>query len=103
MTNSCVICEEKVKSGDAVHEFPLKSSQEVLEKWKKASGKPKSWRPTKYSRICGKHFLPEDYTVGPLYGENSINYILDQIVLKLDKTVVNIIIYICAKFHENRK
>jgi THAP domain len=62
MPNICVICEEKPKLGDARHEFPLNGDREIVENWIKASGKPKNWRPTKSNRICGKHFLPEDYT-----------------------------------------
>lgn len=57
VTNHCIICWEKFQPGISFHNFPSTSNHILLEKWIKACGKPKGWRPNPTSVICGKHFL----------------------------------------------
>jgi hypothetical protein len=58
----CSVCGEKTSKGVSQHYFPLKSSQEIIEKWIKACGKSKSWQINKRYFVCGNHFAPEDYS-----------------------------------------
>lgn len=62
MPNYCDICAEATLPGVSVFKYPLENRESVLKKWKIAAGKPDDWQPTKGSRICEKHFLPDDFT-----------------------------------------
>ncbi|XP_044761640.1 THAP domain-containing protein 1-like [Coccinella septempunctata] len=48
-----------IKKSLPFHRFPLQHP-DILQLWINAIGR-KNWHPSKFSKICGEHFLPSDY------------------------------------------
>uniref|UniRef100_A0A182P947 THAP-type domain-containing protein n=1 Tax=Anopheles epiroticus TaxID=199890 RepID=A0A182P947_9DIPT len=64
MPASCVIpdCDLKYTHSDDVsfHKFPLKSP-ELLKQWIQFTARDENWHPTKWSAICSRHFVANDF------------------------------------------
>ncbi|XP_062551102.1 uncharacterized protein LOC134216142 [Armigeres subalbatus] len=54
-------CTEKAGNGIVLHKFPL-DNRNLNGRWMQAIRR--TTKPTKFSRICSRHFLPFDYKIG---------------------------------------
>ncbi|XP_055921231.1 zinc finger protein 813 [Eupeodes corollae] len=64
MPSFCVIsdCQDKYKHSENVsfHKFPH-SRKDLLDKWIEFANREPDWKPSKWSAICSRHFVPEDF------------------------------------------
>ena len=72
MPDKCVVfgCNNRPNKGKGIslHPIPFDGTDDTekrkrRKKWVKRARKRARWEPTKYSAVCSKHFVDEDYSI----------------------------------------
>jgi len=65
MVKSCCACGNVFEKGNGIHFYKFPEDPDLRVKWIGAVGR-KGWHPTKFTRICSKHFISGEKSTDPL-------------------------------------